>query len=95
MEFILLAIVTSMNGIIIKWKVEKGRYEDASLDFIVLLALATLFGGTMGGMIIATISSFIISIYLLMSPPDISKFIDKTDFDADSFLKEFKKRLPK
>ncbi len=90
MEAIIIAIATSMNFILVKWKIEHKRYEDAILDFVVLVTLASLFSGSMGGMIIATISSFISSIYLLFSPPTFTKSIDTEDF-----IKEFKKRLPR
>ena len=52
----------------------------------------SVFSGSMGGAVIATISSFIVSIYLLASPPN---FISKLDIDKDSLIDEWKKRLPK
>jgi len=90
MEAIIIAVVTSMNFIIIKWKIEHKRYEDAALDSIVLFILASLFSGSLGGLIIATITSFIVSIYLLASPPKFLKSEETKDF-----LVEFKKRMPK
>ena len=77
---------------IIKWKVEKGRYEDAALDVAILVVFVSVFSGSMGGAVIATISSFIVSIYLLASPPN---FISKLDIDKDSLIDEWKKRLPR
>ena len=90
MEFILIAIVTSFNFLIIKWKVEKKRYEDAALDAAILVILSSFFGGTMGGMIIAVIASFIVSIYFLASPP---KFLSSKN--TEGFITEFKKRMPR
>ena len=90
MEALLIGIATAFNALIIKWKVEKLRYEDAALDVLVLVVLASLFSGSMGGMVIATISSFIVSIYLLASPPKFSKSEEARDFFA-----EFKKRMPR
>ena len=51
---------------------------------------ASIFAGTMGGLIIATISSFIVSIYLLFSPPTLLKNVDR-----ENLLEEWKKRLPR
>jgi len=90
MEALLIGIATAFNVLIIKWKVEHGRYEDAALDTLVLLVLASIFAGTMGGLIIATISSFIVSIYLLFSPPTLLKSVDR-----GNLLEEWKKRLPR
>ena len=81
-----------MNFILIKWKVEKNRYEDAALDVAILVVFVSVFSGSMGGAVIATISSFIVSIYLLASPPN---FISKLDIDKDSLIDEWKKRLPR
>ena len=90
MEFLIIALATAFNLIVIKWKLEKKRYEDAILDGMTLLALASVFGGTMGGMIIATITSFVISLYLLISPPKFTTSVKTKDFIA-----EFKTKLPK
>ena len=81
-----------MNFILIKWKVEKNRYEDAILDVTILVVLVSVFSGSMGGTVIASISSFIVSIYLLMSPPN---FTSKLDIDKDDLIDEWKKRLPR
>jgi len=91
-EALLIALATAFNALIIKWKVEKGRYEDAFIDVGILVVLASLFSGSMGGMVIATISSFIVSIYLLFSPP---KFFTTLNIDKKSFVEEWKKRLPR
>ena len=90
MEYILIAIVTSFNFLIIKWKLEHKRYEDAALDTAILVILSSLFGGSMGGMIIAVIASFIVSIYFLASPPRFLKSVE-----TEGFITEFKKRMPK
>ncbi len=67
---VVLGITTAINLIIIKWKLEKKRYPDASLDAVLLFLLAWVFGGTITGLAVATISSMIISFYLMISPPD-------------------------
>ena len=90
MEAVIIAIAAAFNMLIIKSKVEHKRYEDAILDVTILVILSALFASTLGGMIIATISSFIASIYLLFSPPKFLKSIDHT-----GLLDEWKERLPK
>ncbi len=58
-----------MNILIIKWKAEKKRYEDAIFDAAILVLLSWVFSGSYGGLVVATISSAIISLYLIASPP--------------------------
>lgn len=69
MEFLIIGIATAFNILIIKIKVEKRRYEDALFDGAILIALSMVFGGTYGGMVVATITSAIISVYFMASPP--------------------------
>ena len=68
MELIIMALATSFNLMIIKWKFEHERVADAVLDAGLLGILALVFGGTLGGMMIATASSALVSLYLLWSP---------------------------
>lgn len=67
--YYVMGVAASFNVLIIFWKVSKTRHFDAILDGSVLFALNYAFGGTLGGMIIATISSAIVSLYLLVKPP--------------------------
>ena len=75
---------------IIKWKLEKSRYEDAILDGFILILLASVFANSLGGLVIATITSFMVSIYLLASPPKFT-----TSLKTKYFITEFRKRMPK
>ena len=75
----MIGLATAFNVIIIKWKFEHNRFDDAWMDIGVLIALSWVFGGTMGGMIIATISSAVVSLYLLASPPKFSEDSEETD----------------
>ena len=68
MELIVMALATAFNIMVIKWKFEHQRVADAILDATLLGVLATIFGGSLGGMMIATASSALISLYLLWSP---------------------------
>jgi hypothetical protein len=80
LAIILFGMATAMNIGVIKWKLEKDRNADALLDAILLVALAWIFGGSITGLAVATISSSFISLYLLVSPPDtlIAKYSKKT-----------------
>lgn len=68
MTFLLLGIAMGFNVIIIVIKFKSRQYANAVLDIGVFIMLAAILGGTLGGMVIATISSAIFSLYLLVSP---------------------------
>jgi phosphoglycerol transferase MdoB-like AlkP superfamily enzyme len=76
MEFLILGIVVAFNMIVIYVKIRAKRFLDALLDFLMLLILSLVFGGTYSGLVVATVASFIISIYLFINPPkiDLSSF---------------------
>jgi len=85
MEFLILGIVVASNIIIIKMKFDKGRTEDGIFDTLLLLGITILFSGSYAGLIVGTIASLFISLFLLASPP--------TFFSGNNgFFKEFKKR---
>ncbi len=90
MEALVIALVTVANILIIKWKLEHKRFEDALFDGGILVVLVIVSGGTLGGLIISTITSFIISLSFLVSPP---RFLPKVDTDAA--IKRFKEGLPR
>jgi len=68
MELVIMAVATAFNLMVIKWKFEHERFADATLDAGLLGILALVFGGSLGGMMIATASSALVSLYLLWSP---------------------------
>ena len=73
MELIIIGIVTAGNFLILKIKAEQHRWADLVFDIFVLSVLSFLFAGTLGGLTIAMISSFTVSIYLYFFPPDVKK----------------------
>lgn len=73
MELLLVSIAVFLNFSLLKWKADRGRWADFTLDIAVLLALAWLFGGTMGGMVIGLCAGAMMSIYLLISSPTFMK----------------------
>lgn len=89
MEFIIIGIVSALNLIVIVHKFKKGRVEDGIFDSILFILMASLFSGSYGGMVVAMISSLIISIYLWASPPKFFKtFMGRSD--VKETIKDFK-----
>ena len=68
MEIILIAISTAFNFVIIMHKMRHERVFDGVIDFIAMVILGSVFGGTLGGMTIAMISGALISVYLWFQP---------------------------
>ena len=71
LTYIIIGIATAFNFLIIKWKVEHVRYADATLDVVTLTILSFLFSGSYSGLVVATVASAVISLYLLAFPPRI------------------------
>jgi len=90
MGFLLIGIATAFNLLIIKYKLEHRRYEDATLDAAILFGLAAIFSGSYGGLVVATISSAIISLYLLASPP---RFLSSSSGTTNEVIARFKDNL--
>lgn len=90
MEFIIIGIVSAINLIVIVHKFKKGRIEDGIFDSLLFALMAFMFSGSYGGMVVAMISSLIISIYLLASPPKFFKgFINSKE--VKTAVKDLKK----
>lgn len=71
MEFIVIGCAVFFNIVVIKWKYDKARYADAGLDFVCLVAVSILFSGSYAALVVGTIASALVSIYLLVSPPKL------------------------
>lgn len=69
----IIGLVTGFNVLIIYWKFSNKRYADAILDTAILVSLGIIFGKTLGGLVVAMISSAIVSLYLLVFPPTFFK----------------------
>jgi len=72
MEFLIIGIALFFNIAFLKWKIERKRYADATLDFTCLVIVAILFSGSYGALVVGTIGSAMLSIYLYFSPPRLS-----------------------
>lgn len=88
MEYAIIGVAVALNLIIILWKFNQSRIFDGIIDSVLLGLVATVFSGSYGALVIGTIGSLIVSLYLLLSPPrlpdapsgdpaDIAKWLDK------------------
>ena len=66
---LIMGIALAFNFLIIKWKFEHNRTSDAALDAGLLALIGVVFSSTITGLMIGTIASAIISLYLLAFPP--------------------------
>jgi hypothetical protein len=84
MEVLLIGIVTAINIIVVKMKFERGRWEDGSLDLTLLVIITLVFGGSYAGLVVGTVASMVISIYLYASPPTFTKAIAEAFKEEDT-----------
>ena len=56
-------IFTAINAAVIFMKLRAKRYADAVADSAILSVLAKLFAGSLGGLVIATTASVILSVF--------------------------------
>jgi len=78
MEFIIIGLAVAFNFLVIKVKFERKRYADGILDLALLTIISFLFAGSFGGLVVATVASALISIFLFVFPPklpDMSKIL--------------------
>ena len=87
---LLIALATAFNLLIIKYKLEHKRYEDGLTDLAILATLTLVFGGSYGGLVVATITSAMISLYFLASPP---KFFSVKSSSFQSFKHQLERQL--
>ena len=90
MEALLIGVAASLNFLVIYWKIEHKRFVDAALDGGILFLLTMMFNQSTGGMVIATIASAVISLFLLIKKPELPI----PNIDTKSFIEEFCKKLP-
>lgn len=69
MEYLIVGICVFLNIAFIKWKFDKARYSDALLDTTLLVGVMYLFSGSYGALVIGTVASAMISVFLFFSPP--------------------------
>lgn len=69
--FMVIGVSVAINILIIKVKLERGRWSDAGMDSTVLVLLTIVFGGSFSGLITATVASSVVSMYLWFYPPKL------------------------
>ena len=65
---LLIGIATAFNFIVVIYKLRRSRTTDAIVDVSLTALMGFMFAGTMAGMAIAMVSSFILSLYLWFNP---------------------------
>ena len=68
MEFIVMGIALAFNILVVLWKFTHNRVGNAMVDGALLIAVAMLFSSSTALLIIGTIGSALVSLYLLIFP---------------------------
>ena len=69
MEWLIVGLAVALNVIVVIWKLKRPKRRlDGIIDGILLILVAGLFSGSTALLIIGTIGSAFISLYLLMFP---------------------------
>lgn len=91
-SILMLGIATFFNIAVIKYKIEKGRVADAFLDVFILMVVGAVFSDTITGLAVGTLASAMFSIYLIFSPPDLTRIEEWWEKDEVSEnLDDYKK----
>lgn len=70
MEALVIGIATAFNFIVIMCKYKRGRWEDATFDTLIFVAISYMFAGTISGMSVGMVASAVVSIWLWFDPPE-------------------------
>lgn len=73
-SLLIIGAAVAFNMLVIKVKFERARWADGSLDLFLLVLLSFLFMGSYAGLVVSTIASAIISVYLYIFPPKLPAF---------------------
>lgn len=68
MEFLIVGIAVAFNLLILIWKYQNGRPVDATVDATLLGLVTVVFSGSYGALVVGTVASAIVSIFLLIRP---------------------------
>lgn len=72
MEFAIIGFAVFFNIAFIKWKFDRRRYLDACLDTFLMIVVMILFSGSYSALVVGTLASALVSIFLFVSPPKVS-----------------------
>lgn len=73
MEILIIGVALAFNIIVILLKFKFNRKQDALIDAVLLTLVTIVFSGSEKALIIGTIGSALVSIYLLISPVKVVK----------------------
>ena len=79
---VFVAISVLVNIMFIKMKFERGRNLDAIVDAILLAGVMIVFAGSFSALVVGTISSMFISIYLWFSKIKVPTQSNSNDTDS-------------
>jgi len=68
---LIVALTVAFNIIIVIWKFRHHRIFDGILDSSALVLVGTVFAGGIASLTVGTIASFMVSLYLLIAPPQL------------------------
>lgn len=68
MTYFIIGVAVALNVIVVLWKFKRGDWLNGLVDGTLLVAVAVLFSGSTALLIIGTIGSLFISLYLIVSP---------------------------
>ena len=68
MEYLLIGVCVFFNIAIIKWKFTRGQRRNAGLEALLLAGVMIVFHGSFGALVVGTIGSALLSLYLIVSP---------------------------
>lgn len=78
---ILIGLAVSFNFLIIVKKYKDHRWLNATLDALLLMIICIVFSGSFNALVVGTIGSAIISIYLWFSPITLASFLPQLEED--------------
>jgi hypothetical protein len=89
---IALGFAVLFNFVILRIKWNKGNYVDVGVDVLMLVLLNIVFGGSILGVVSATMGSTLISLYLIWFPVKLFEEYQSPNSDGASYSKEKQSR---
>ena len=68
MEYLIIGVAVAINILVVVWKLQSGRVFNGIIDGALLVLVAITFSNSLGALIIGTIGSLFVSIYLTVKP---------------------------
>ena len=68
MEYLIIGVAVAINILVVIWKLQSGRAFNGIIDGVLLVLVAVTFSNSLGALIIGTIGSLLVSLYLTVKP---------------------------